>query len=354
MLKLPPDSIIFLSLALVILGLPSAGQYLLDQQRYKPAIRAYKNGDCTTAIEQFGEIIDSYRLFDFGNFVLRSKNNKIVCEYLQTAVNNQKKGEFETALINYSKVVENDESYTFQKSIQKQIDELFQKNEIDSFATLSVCNKLNLLSQQGMLAKENAKVPKLYLACGKIYTENQKNDKARNAYERFLQQYPNHTLTKDVQLALAEIPQAVKSPSSSSPETSPPVQKLPSNGVVSKNWNSEPDDILAPLSIETRGNEHHFFKLVDIVSNQPTMTIFVQASTNVPVKVPLGIYKIKYASGTQWYGNELLFGSKTQYGKVEKLFEFTIEENQVLGHNIQFYPHATGNLKTRPIDPIEF
>ncbi|MCF4970580.1 hypothetical protein [Nostoc sp. CMAA1605] len=134
----------------------------------------------------------------------------------------------------------------------------------------------------------------------------------------------------------------------------PKVQRLPANGVVKRYWNSKSQTILAPLNIYTRGTQHYFIKVVDSKSNKSAMTVFIHANKNAAIKLPIGTYKIKYATGKQWYGVKDLFGVNTAYNQVEKQLVFDVQGDKVRGYSLYLYPQVNGNLKTTPINRQQF
>lgn len=134
----------------------------------------------------------------------------------------------------------------------------------------------------------------------------------------------------------------------------PTVQKLPVNGKVKNFWRSTPQTILAPLKIYTKGNRHHFIKVINPKLNQSVLTVFVQAGRDVSLQVPVGTYEIKYATGTQWYGENDLFGANTFFGQAERQLVFQVNGNKVQGYRLHLYPQVGGNLKTKTINRNEF
>ena len=136
------------------------------------------------------------------------------------------------------------------------------------------------------------------------------------------------------------------------PDFDQPVQALPFNGSESTYSMAE---AVAPLTISTRqGTGHYFVKIVDWATEAPVMTVFVRSGQSVSTKVPLGSYKIKYAAGSQWYGETYLFGPETSYSMAEKRFDFEEIANQVSGFTVELFLQPNGNLRTKRIRPKDF
>lgn len=84
------------------------------------------------------------------------------------------------------------------------------------------------------------------------------------------------------------------------------------------------------------------------------MTIFIRSGSSASLKVPLGIYGIKYASGLVWYGYDDLFRSDTYCGKADKDFKFEVDGDQIAGYSISLNLVPNGNLNTSRISAYDF
>jgi hypothetical protein len=112
---------------------------------------------------------------------------------------------------------------------------------------------------------------------------------------------------------------------------------------------------LAPLRIVTAADSpHYFIKVVDWERGTPVLTVFVRSGQTVNVKVPLGSYRLKYAGGTEWYGQKYLFGPATAYARAQDRFNFTLEGDQVSGFTVELIKQIGGNLRTAEIRPEDF
>lgn len=96
------------------------------------------------------------------------------------------------------------------------------------------------------------------------------------------------------------------------------------------------EELIAPLSIRTpSGDESYFVKILDLVTGKTIMTLFINAGQILDVNAPLGTYRIRYASGKTWYGEQHLFGPSTRFNEVEKTFTFTQIGEKVNGFSIE-------------------
>lgn len=112
---------------------------------------------------------------------------------------------------------------------------------------------------------------------------------------------------------------------------------------------------IAPLSIRTpAGEESYFVKVVDAYSQEPIITLFVHGGQTLEVNVPLGTYRIKYATGKTWYGEQYMFGPNTRYSEADKTFTFAVNGDQISGYTIQLIKQVNGNLHTKSIPASQF
>ncbi len=135
------------------------------------------------------------------------------------------------------------------------------------------------------------------------------------------------------------------------PEFSQPEVALPFSGQIKSFSNKER---IAPFEINTNIGTHYLVKLVDAYSDKDILTAFVHGGDKVQIDVPLGKYKLKYASGDKWYGYKYRFGPYTSYNKSNDIFDFKVVGNQVSGYSVTLYKVQDGNLRTYNIDESEF
>ncbi|MEQ1486526.1 J domain-containing protein [Methyloglobulus sp.] len=131
-----------------------------------------------------------------------------------------------------------------------------------------------------------------------------------------------------------------------------PELPLPQSGSNNANFS----DGVAPLKIRTSpsGGYHYFVKIVNLSNNQPIGSYFIRSGESIDIKIPLGTYEIKYASGTKWQGIDYLFGSETTYSKAESTFKFSFDGYHYSGYTVELIMQQNGNLETSRIQPNQF
>jgi hypothetical protein len=176
--------------------------------------------------------------------------------------------------------------------------------------------------------------------CGKYQYEQGAREVAKNAVEPFRARYeqegrswftPKVAMTKAV---VALTPVAIRQG----------VQHVYTN-----------EKRIAPFRIVTStGQDNYFIKLVDAHTNSSVMTIYVYGGRTFETHVPLGTYRLRYATGLRWYGTKHLFGPETGYSEVDDSLTFSVQGNEVQGNDIELVPQLGGNLATKTISADEF
>lgn len=123
------------------------------------------------------------------------------------------------------------------------------------------------------------------------------------------------------------------------PAFNEPKLVLPATGFVKRHTNKSAE---APLQIKTSSGANYLVRLEDLASGKNAMEVFVRGGTTVEVKVPLGTYQLKYASGQNWYGTTHRFGPETAYNKADTPFRFHIEGSALAVIPLLFTELATG------------
>jgi hypothetical protein len=132
-------------------------------------------------------------------------------------------------------------------------------------------------------------------------------------------------------------------------------EPLPSNGIfrIADENNYNPNRS-PPLKINNSPGANTLMKLISVSDGTEVMSIFIRAGQSIEAAVPVGSYKAKIASGQTWYGDSVRFGPATSYAKLEAVFTFTIEGNQLLGHEVTLTRMRDGNLKQSSITATDF
>lgn len=112
---------------------------------------------------------------------------------------------------------------------------------------------------------------------------------------------------------------------------------------------------IAPFRIVTpSGADSFYIKLTDASTGVLVMTFFVQGGQSFEAVVPVGTYRVKYATGATWYGVDFVFGPDTRYSEAVKIFEFSVRNKQISGNTIELAGQGGSNLHTKTISAHQF
>ena len=141
-------------------------------------------------------------------------------------------------------------------------------------------------------------------------------------------------------------------------KSKPKPQLLPKNGTIRSFAQNRP----AVLRVKTAGSSHYLVKLTRPGSRDAVVDLFIRAGNSAEMKVPLGTFEIKWATGKEWFGYNDMFGRSTSLNLADELFTFeqtvtktssgTRTSTTVL--EITLYAVASGNLRTKRISPDQF
>ena len=83
------------------------------------------------------------------------------------------------------------------------------------------------------------------------------------------------------------------------------------------------------------------------VTTEPRDFYFINRGSTFSIELPLGSYKLKFASGEKWYGMQFLFGPRTSYSYIPDKMTFYLSGDYARGQRIELIPQVGGNLHTR-------
>lgn len=113
---------------------------------------------------------------------------------------------------------------------------------------------------------------------------------------------------------------------------------------------------LAPLTVKTASGLDYYLKLVDAATGRVRQTYYIQGGVPLEVLIPLGTYRMRYASGEVWRGEEALFGpgSLTSYAEAKEVFDFLETADGYSGYTVELIMQSHGNLRTTSIPASAF
>jgi len=141
----------------------------------------------------------------------------------------------------------------------------------------------------------------------------------------------------------------------SPPAFNEPLVPVPATGRIRALWRSNSETVLAPLRVVTAaGSLNYYVKVVDLKTKNPRLVFFVRSGQTADVRIPTGVYELRYAAGENWYGEEWLFGPDTVYRRADEQLDFHTEGDTVAGFTVELIKQVNGNLGETPIKPSDF
>lgn len=145
-----------------------------------------------------------------------------------------------------------------------------------------------------------------------------------------------------------------------------PAQVMPANGTMFKN----PTYVkLCPFSVSVRGSLGYYVYLEYLYPSESynsrhlegkpqdpveDIAFFVRPGCTVEMDVPVGVYKLYYATGEEWFGKNKLFGEDTVYNTSYELLEFYTDYTSANGVSLELWAQTGGNFDTVEIDEATF
>lgn len=104
------------------------------------------------------------------------------------------------------------------------------------------------------------------------------------------------------------------------------------------------------LKINTSKDASYVVKIVDPYNGEVIMMFYLPAGISQEIDVPSGTFEIRYTSGTEWFGDDEMFGDKGTYAKADQTFCFSDGS----GYELTLYRVRNGNLHTSKIRKEDF
>ena len=124
-------------------------------------------------------------------------------------------------------------------------------------------------------------------------------------------------------------------------------ESLPAHGVY-RLYTTSP--LLAHLTIRAEDGENYFVRLVDASSRTTEIEFFLHGGTALVSSVPVGRFRVKYADGLVWCGEQQLFGPDTLVEEADRTFDFGAGDHWT----IELIRQRGGNLRTKYIPRNQF
>ncbi len=117
------------------------------------------------------------------------------------------------------------------------------------------------------------------------------------------------------------------------------VGDIPESGYY---WNYSGEEMLAPFLVAAPEVEvYYYVLLVDAFTGEDVAAFFVWPGETEEIGVPFGDYLVYFAYGSEWYGEEELFGFDTYFEEIGGIFSFYDDGLYYMGNTL--------DLPVRPV-----
>ena len=104
------------------------------------------------------------------------------------------------------------------------------------------------------------------------------------------------------------------------------------------------------LKINTSMDASYIIKVVDPHDGDVIMMCYLPAGMSQEIDLPSGTFEVRYTCGTEWFGDDEMFGPNGVYAKADKLFTFS----KGSGYELTLYRVPHGNLRTSTMKREDF
>jgi tetratricopeptide (TPR) repeat protein len=188
---------------LVIVGIYKTVQFFIDKNNYSQGHQAYLQANCELAIKYFDKTLSWWKFIEFGDFYSLTRQERFQCVDLKEAEDKQKTDP-SLAIVGYYYFTKNHKDSPLAQEASNRVESIFLQTDIDTLATEVLCDKIETLEAENYIPQKSTILPNLLYKCGQIYEEVPNYVRVFQMYEKFLFEYPKHSLAASVKDSLAQ------------------------------------------------------------------------------------------------------------------------------------------------------
>lgn len=115
-----------------------------------------------------------------------------------------------------------------------------------------------------------------------------------------------------------------------------------------------PKGLTTSFFFRTGDSDYYYFVLVSKDTGDVEMSFFLHGNQNTNMPIPLGEYEIYYASGSEWFGEEVLFGEDTHYYKMRGAYKSAWAGMEPVNQTVDLHSASNDYVISDPIDAKNF
>jgi hypothetical protein len=194
--------VILILLLLVVPVIYSGVRFLLDRSSYSRGHQAYQQADCEAAIGHFDNVINGWRMADFGDYAALARVEKDQCQAFQEAVDKQQAGNSSGALVAHTAFIISHEGSVLADAARTRIESLFEMAGPAALASQESCGWLETILGKNLMPRREDNLPAFYLGCGKVYDAANDWQDSYALYVLILSNYPSHPAAAGAEASL--------------------------------------------------------------------------------------------------------------------------------------------------------
>ncbi len=259
----------------------------MDAYLYHRGEQAYGATNCTQAIAHYNQVIERNRVTDWQDFMARAEARIAECQAYQETVAQAESAPPALALLGHHDFVSRYRDGSLATDLRQQAANLLQTTDLTEVASVEVCDRLDSMHHSRLLPQPNEILPTFRYTCGQTYASDGRHTQAIEQYQQFLQAYPQHDLTLNVETALAKAMVAEAEDMGAGDIGRPPVIGYTATGeTVVQIQNSSPEEVRIIFS----GTEPRF---VELPPCEDCQTYIGEGPELCPEQGPIEEYTLK-------------------------------------------------------------
>jgi TolA-binding protein len=176
-------------------------KHAIKQFQYNNGVKAYEQANCDRALSELNTFLEDASADDTNDQVAKARAIKAECNLLASVSTHQESNKPALALATSLEFAQLYPNSPLNAPLQAKTTALFSDHRASALAQLTSCQRLEQLTASSPIPKANQ--PELDYSCGQVFAKSGKYPNAIALYERFLNQYPDHRLAKDVKQGYA-------------------------------------------------------------------------------------------------------------------------------------------------------
>ena len=165
---------------------------------------------------------------------------------------------------------------------------------------------------------------------------------------------PVRTIVDDLPKQLPQQPKQATAVDVAAKKASAPAEPAAvaqTEGIVSA---TRPKTRTTPFQVRAAAGGQYFIKLVNVADEGDVIFLYARGGNTLDVAMPVGTYRMRFATGPTWHGDKVLFGPQTTYWSAEQTVAFRNPRSGPAAVAIEISGQRGGRMRVSSIDRNRF